>query len=959
MVEKLNIEYKPPKYGLKIRLDHKYPVKSKQSIEPRASQAISLIPLSLRYMSYYINSKLHNRRPNMDFINTVTAQRIYGCPLGGIGGGTIGRGYRGEFCRFQLNPGFYEYLTVPGCQFIVNIRNEKNETIFQSVLSTYEKPKNAPSSWEWNLNGADCDYTGLYPRAWTEYDLSKYGVKLTCRQISPIIAHNYKDSSLPCAVFVWTVRNLCKEARSVSVTFTWSEIACYKNKQSNKVEVERYSDEYTSGVSLEQQVAGSPCTFTIAKLKQADESINSDFCFFRAEGDGSTLWSCLKTHGKLLAEARTEGEKGNKMQNCRNNAMGLSSMLVVDAGAVAETEFCLAWDMPTIKFRKRGRIFKRFYTKFFGCEGIAGGSIATYALLNYQRWEKEISNWQEPILSDSKIPDWLKGALMNQLYYIADGGTVWFHVPDEYPVQDPRYQYGLFGYLEGHEYRMYNTYDVHFYASFALAQLWPNLQVSLQYTYKDTIPQEINTRRTALYDGKSTKRKVPDSVPHDIGEPNEEPFTLINAYNVHDVSEWRDLNNAFILQVFRDYTILKNDPVGVLHSDKYQSLEYIDDISDSEDDLYYRSTNQDFVYMNNQINKTKVPHSTRLRKESHSETITPHHVNGNGWIKEPKPGGSTEETSLGNDNILSFLYRSMSVRDSHGRQSVTYSREDSGINSNSEKWDAVQYIRDMYPVCVKLVERMISWDKDGDGLIENTGSPDQTFDTWVMTGPSAYCAGMWLTALHLMKVMANILGRNEDEIKYKNMLEKGRMTFEKLMWNDTHYLFDTLPSNRNIVMAGQLTGHWYMRACGFQYEVFPREHVRTAIKTIYDNNVMQFCNGKMGAVNGYIPKDGRKKGHVAISATQSEEMWTGVTYGVAALMIHEGLYNEAFALAGNMYNTLSYEMGMSFEVPEALVQNGSHRAIGYMRPLSIWAMYHALNMQRLFIGQPNKEFTAL
>lgn len=27
---------------------------------------------------------------------------------------------------------------------------------------------------------------------------------------------------------------------------------------------------------------------------------------------------------------------------------------------------------------------------------------------------------------------------------------------------------------------MYNTYDVHFYASFALAMLWPKLELSLQ-----------------------------------------------------------------------------------------------------------------------------------------------------------------------------------------------------------------------------------------------------------------------------------------------------------------------------------------------------------------------------------------------------------------------------------------------------------------------------------------------
>ena len=30
-------------------------------------------------------------------------------------------------------------------------------------------------------------------------------LKVSCRQISPFIPHNYKDSSLPAAVFVYTV----------------------------------------------------------------------------------------------------------------------------------------------------------------------------------------------------------------------------------------------------------------------------------------------------------------------------------------------------------------------------------------------------------------------------------------------------------------------------------------------------------------------------------------------------------------------------------------------------------------------------------------------------------------------------------------------------------------------------------------------------------------------------------
>lgn len=61
-----------------------------------------------------------------------------GVPIGGIGSGTIGRGYKGEFCRYQLRPDICEYNTVEANQFIVTIKNKEQETIFQSCLSTYK-----------------------------------------------------------------------------------------------------------------------------------------------------------------------------------------------------------------------------------------------------------------------------------------------------------------------------------------------------------------------------------------------------------------------------------------------------------------------------------------------------------------------------------------------------------------------------------------------------------------------------------------------------------------------------------------------------------------------------------------------------------------------------------------------------------------------------------------------------
>lgn len=63
---------------------------------------------------------------------------------------------------------------------------------------------------------------------------------------------------------------------------------------------------------------------------------------------------------------------------------------------------------------------------------------------------------------------------------------------------------------------------------------------------------------------------------------------------------------------------------------------------------------------------------------------------------------------------------------------------------------------------------------------------------------------------------------------------------------------------------------------------------------------MSVDNGKLGAVNGFILNSNPDKpGHVDTSTIQSEEVWTGVTYGLAALMLHEVIKCIYFNL--NMY----------------------------------------------------------
>ena len=84
--------------------------------------------------------------------------------------------------------------------------------------------------------------------------------------------------------------------------------------------------------------------------------------------------------------------------------------------------------------------------------------------------------------------------------------------------------------------------------------------------------------------------------------------------------------------------------------------------------------------------------------------------------------------------------------------------------------------------------------------------------------------------------------------------------------------------------------------------------------------MLKFCNGGMGAVNGWM-----KDGGIDRSTVQSEEMWTGVSYGLAGLMLAEGMTEEGLRTAEGVYRTVYETIGLGFETPEALYEKKKYR----------------------------------
>jgi non-lysosomal glucosylceramidase len=242
------------------------------------------------------------------------------------------------------------------------------------------------------------------------------------------------------------------------------------------------------------------------------------------------------------------------------------------------------------------------------------------------------------------------------------------------------------------------------------------------------------------------------------------------------------------------------------------------------------------------------------------------------------------------------------------------------------------FLKYTWPSVQEALEHLKQYDRNGDGVPENDGFPDQTYDDWVVRGESAYTGGLWLAALRAAEEIGRALRDMKAATAYHDLFAKAQASYIKKLWNGEYFRYDTLSEYRDNIQADQLAGQWYANLTGLG-EIVPREMQEKAAKKIYDFNVMKFAKGEMGAVNG-IAADG-----TALTGNeQVQEVWTGTTFGAAALMLQEGLKDEGFRTAWGVYHTTYETQGYWFRTPEAWEKDGHYRASMYMRPAAIWAM---------------------
>jgi len=765
----------------------------------------------------------------------------HGAPLGGFGAGCLGRGPDGAFNLWHLDGGEHWFGSLPDCQFALYESNGQQSRA-HALATAPQRDDSRPEAttaplgdWSWypasTAEGSTGTYAARYPLSWFSYE-GVFQATVRCEAFSPILPGDYQRSSYPVAAFRWVFTNPTDRPLDLSLLLSWrNTVGWFTNTDPSAAVTFRddgspehnYVPAIGRGLGQHNRALEAPGLTGVLLEGLRSEPLaegEGQWCLavpddlegvevlrcsrWDPSGGGGELWQPFSRDGSIPASNNTRSSTAGEQASA---AIALRFRL--EPGAAIELPVVISWDLPVTAFATGSRALRR-YTDFFGPGGDNAAAIAAEALRDWRDWRDQIEAWQAPVLERSDLPEELRMALLNELYDLASGGSLWTAASPTDPV-------GRFGVLECLDYAWYESLDVRLYGSFALLQLWPELDKAVLRDFARAIPAADPTPRPIGWyftQGRGrveAARKVAGATPHDLGAPNEQPFDATNYTAYQDCNLWKDLASDFVLQVWRAFKLA--------------------------------------------------------------------------------PSG-----------------------------------------------EDLRFLADCWPAAVEALRYLKTFDANDDGLPDNGGAPDQTFDDWPLEGVSAYCGALWIAALEAALAMGQRLqlelglDTSGEQRQFGGWLEQSRTNFDALLWNGEYYRIDA-GSGTPVVMADQLCGDFYARLLGLP-AVVADDRAHSSLKAIKEACFEAFEGGRLGVANG-LRRDGTP---LDPNGTHPLEVWTGINFGLAAYYRLMGETGTALAITGAVVSQV-YQGGLQFRTPEAITAVGTFRACHYLRAMAIWALW--------------------
>lgn len=217
------------------------------------------------------------------------------------------------------------------------------------------------------------------------------------------------------------------------------------------------------------------------------------------------------------------------------------------------------------------------------------------------------------------------------------------------------------------------------------------------------------------------------------------------------------------------------------------------------------------------------------------------------------------------------------------------------------------FLRELWPAAKRALDfAFTEWDANGDGVLDSR--QHNTYDI-EFYGENSMANSMFIAALRAGSAMAEHLGDSEPAERYASAATAASEAVDQLLYNGEYYQqrLDDIDEHRyqygSGCLADQLIGQTLAHLVGLGH-ILPSEHVRSAARAIHRHNFRRDFTGYASVQRTYALNDESglvlctwpNGGRPRIPFVYSDEVWTGIEYQVATLLVYEGLVEEALEI---------------------------------------------------------------
>ena len=256
----------------------------------------------------------------------------------------------------------------------------------------------------------------------------------------------------------------------------------------------------------------------------------------------------------------------------------------------------------------------------------------------------------------------------------------------------------------------------------------------------------------------------------------------------------------------------------------------------------------------------------------------------------------------------------------------------------------MQWLKEVWPACKRLLEYIIrEHDVDEDGVIR--GEQPNTYDISIY-GANTFVGTLYLAALAAGERMSALMGDENFAARCGQLRRKGAANLDAELWNGEYYEqkvdLSQYPTTQwaSGCHADQLLGQWWAHELDVGL-LLPEEHTVSALESVFRYNFRRQLYGRKQEPRQFAMPDEPgllictwpRGGRPAVPTLYSDEVWTGLEYELAALLLWHRLTQQAL----EVLQAIDTRYNGARRSPWNEIECGNY----YARALASWSAFEA------------------